>query len=215
MWHSTRIGAAFVMLVVLGASLQAGGSAWKKYLPEGVGAELLARAAREKQAASADRAKAEAALMAGYQQALGKTPDAKPSVELAPLMDLFRNKDKGGEGLHTDLHLTKKLANLNGSEELIGALASKKQTDANLDKAAKELELLAYRIAVIGSLTHDLAPTMKVKNGDPAQWRQISLAMRDASVLLAESAKKKDGDAILAHANQLQETCINCHKAFR
>ena len=69
------------------------------------------------------------------------------------MMEIYRNKSKGGEGIHADLQYQPKLKNLNGIEALIGALGTKKLSAENLDKVATELPRLSYRIAVTGDLT--------------------------------------------------------------
>src|SRR5262245_35025229 len=76
--------------------------------------------------------------LAEFGQSIKTAPKALPDVkdwksrlpELEELMVFFRNKSKGGEGLHADLQYQPKLANLNGIEALIGALSKKKLTDA-------------------------------------------------------------------------------------
>ena len=85
------------------------------------------------------------------------------------MMEIFRGKAKGGEGLHAELQYHPKLKNLNGIEAFLGALAGKKLSDENLDKVAKELPNLASRIAVVGSLTHELPQEKNV-----AEWRTRS-----------------------------------------
>jgi hypothetical protein len=131
-----------------------------------------------------------------------------PAIE--DLMEIFRNKSKGGEGLPAELQYQAKLKNLNGIEALIGALGAKKLNDENLEKVSKELPLLAYRVAVVGVLTHESAPE---KNA--GQWRDLSLKMRDASIALADAAQKKNGEGIVQSAVSLENTCTQCHSAFK
>jgi hypothetical protein len=130
--------------------------------------------------------------------------------DLTWMMEVFKGKNKGGEGLHTDLHYHPKLKNLNGIEALIGALGSKKLSDENVDKVAKELPLLAYRVAVIGSITHEFPPDKRA-----GEWRSISEKMRSSAVELAESAAKKNADGILKAAAALDGTCTQCHREFK
>ena len=80
-------------------------------------------------------------------------------------MLIFRTKVKGGEGIPADLQYQPKLKNLNGIESLISALGAKKLSDDNLAKVAKELPNLAYRIAVVGSLTHESVPKKTSRAG--------------------------------------------------
>ncbi|HZZ78125.1 MAG TPA: cytochrome c [Gemmataceae bacterium] len=129
---------------------------------------------------------------------------------LAAIMEIYRNKAKGGEGIHADLQYQPKLKNQNGIEALIGALASKKLNEANLDKVAVELPRLSYRIAVTANLTQVAAPA-KGKE----RWAALSVKMRDASTALAESAQKKNADGIVKAADSLQNSCTECHREFR
>jgi hypothetical protein len=132
--------------------------------------------------------------------------------ETSVLMTPFRSEAKGGEGIHPDLQYQPKLKNQNGIEALLNALGQKKLTDENAAKVSKELSLLGRRIAVYGSLTHEAyAPDAK----DAKQWRELSVAMRDAGVELAEAASKKDSDGILTATRKLETSCIDCHSAFR
>lgn len=126
------------------------------------------------------------------------------------LMAIFRGKAKGGEGIHADLQYQPKLKNLNGIEALIGALATKKLSDANLDKVSKELVPLSYRIAVVGAVTHEVTP-----GKDAGKWRILATQMRDASLALADAARKKDGDGIMKTALALETTCTACHMGFK
>lgn len=136
--------------------------------------------------------------------------------ELGEMMNFLRLKAKGGEGLPEELMFNPRFKTaLNGQEEVVRYLAGKKATDAALEKAAKELELLAYRTAVAGVLTHDFTPAKAVGKKDPAVWADASLKMRDASIELAQAAKKKDGEAVLQAAKRLDASCNQCHNAFR
>jgi hypothetical protein len=130
--------------------------------------------------------------------------------ELGEMMDMFRNKSKGGEGLYADLQYQPKLKNLNGTEALIGALSAKKLSDTNLDKVAKELPHLSYRMAVVAALTHEMPPEKGA-----GEWRNLSLQMRDASIALAESAQKKNAEGIQKAATSLESSCTQCHSAFK
>ena len=136
--------------------------------------------------------------------------------EVIPIMDLYRTKSKGGEGIHPDLQVSPRLKTaLNGIEEKIRMIGTKKVSDENLAKAAKELEILGYRESAMGSLIHAYAPAKKVGNRDPNEWRELSIAMRDAGIALADAAAKKNGDAVLAAANKLNNACNQCHTVFR
>jgi hypothetical protein len=144
-----------------------------------------------------------------------KTPANKVSrkeylQELQWMMENFRGKNKGGEGLHADLQYHPKLKNLNGTEAFIGAIAGKKLSDENLDKIAKELPNFAYRVAIMGAITHEFAPEK-----DAVKWRELSMQMRDASVALADAGQKKNADGVFKAAQSLEASCTQCHMVFK
>jgi hypothetical protein len=130
--------------------------------------------------------------------------------DLQWMMENFRGKAKGGEGLHADLQYHPKLKNLNGTEAFIGAIGGKKLSEENLDKIAKELPNFAYRVAVMGSITHELAPAK-----DASKWREISTQMRDASIALADAAHKKNAAGVFKAAQTLESSCTQCHMVFK
>jgi hypothetical protein len=127
-----------------------------------------------------------------------------------PMMKMFLSKAKGGEGIHADLQYHPSLKNLNGIEALISKLATKKLSDDNLAKVEKELPNLGYRLAVVASITHEFTPKKEVE-----KWRDLSRDMRDASIALAESARKKNGDGVLKAAMALENSCVECHSVFK
>jgi hypothetical protein len=135
--------------------------------------------------------------------------------DIGDLMDLFRGKAKGGEGITEDLQYNAKLKNQNGIEALINALATKKLTDANADKMAKELEILGYRVATIGALTLQRGPAEKKKEDDEKVWKEQATVMRDSAVALAEAAQKKNAAGILEASKKLENSCIECHASFK
>jgi hypothetical protein len=127
-----------------------------------------------------------------------------------PMMLLFKGKAKGGEGIHADLQYHPKLKNQNGIEALINALASKKLSDESMAKVEKELPNLAFRVAVIASITHEFKSSK-----DADKWRDYAADMRDASIEIAESARKKNGEGILKAALALENSCVECHSVFK
>jgi len=179
-------------------------------------------------AASTLRGAAMQATVAARAKDLAKLKDFKKSIAAAPkapaemkdvktylhatepMMKAFLSKAKGGEGIHTDLQYQPKLKNLNGIEALISTLASKKISDDNLAKVAKELPLLAYRISIMGSLTSHFAPEK-----DANKWREYAGEMRDHAMNLAAETNKKNSDGVMKAALKLESSCIDCHSVFK
>jgi hypothetical protein len=133
----------------------------------------------------------------------------------AELMDHLRPKAKGGDGMHPDLQSNVKLKGaLNGIEEKVRALGMKELNETGMKKEAKEMELMAYRIAVVGALTYNFAPP-KAGKKDPVLWREYSLKMRDGGVELAAAAQKGDTAAVLKSSSNLYSSCTQCHGVFK
>jgi hypothetical protein len=133
--------------------------------------------------------------------------------DIKDVMMTFANQAKGGAGVSPELHYSAKVKNQNGSEALVNALAAKKLTDANVKKMSRELELLAYRVAVIGALTIERGPADKT--ADVKLWNEQAVIMRDSAIELAEAAHKKDGPAILEACKKLENSCVDCHSNFK
>jgi hypothetical protein len=133
--------------------------------------------------------------------------------DVVDLMTPLANKTKGGEGIATELQYLAKVKSQNGTEALLVSLATKQLTVANAGKMAKELELVGYRVATIGALTRRRGPT---RHKDEAKlWDEQATIMRDASVDLAEAARKKDVTVILAASKRLVSACAECHATFK
>ena len=176
-----------------------------KNLAEAAGAKNMMPSARELAAALAK----------------GKPVMVRPSDKKWPalignikdVMMVFASKAKGGEGIPAELQYNPKLKNQNGGEALINALSDKKPSNASVAKMAKELELFAYRTAVIGALTLERGPADK--GADRKAWDEQAVIMRDAAIELAEAAKKKDGAAIKEACGKLENSCVECHGSYK
>jgi hypothetical protein len=210
-----------LVLGLLAALSHAGGDspAWSKFLPDGAFQELKSRAVATIQSqADRKRKEIEYHLLMGYGYASemkqGTVRLAAPD-DLGEMMNLLRDKAKNGEGIAEALQYNGKLKKQNGIESLIGALAGKALSDDNAAKTSKELELLAYRVAVFGAVTHDNPPTDKIGKDAVAGWRKLSLEMRDAAVALAEAAEKKNIAGIQSASTRLQNNCTQCHRDYR
>ena len=132
--------------------------------------------------------------------------------DVAELMNTYRPKAKGGDGLAEALQFSRPLKSQNGIEELVRYLAKKKPPAAPLAKGSEELALLAYKLAADGSLTAEFA---KTQAKGQAEWRKYSLAQRDAAVRLAEAAAKQDAAAVHTAAVALDAACSQCHTVYR
>jgi hypothetical protein len=192
----------------------------QKYLnqrhPVQVSAVRLAQEAAKSDTADAARKRA-AKIAAGKFDDLSAVRVVSLRMVIGDIKDVmmpFANQAKGGEGVHPDLHYSAKVKNQNGSEALINALAAKKLTDANVAKMSKELELLSYRVAVIGSITIERGPGEK-KKGEEKLWDEQAIVMRDAAIELAEAARKKDAAAIVEACKRLENSCVECHASFK
>jgi hypothetical protein len=206
-------------------------SPWKRFLPEEAYNVLTERSSKTIAAAAkaGDTVKSdtETAIRHGYRLSLQKEPGGLKKIDvdetvaalrmtmqrkesLVEMMEIYRNKAKGGEGIHDDLQYQPKLKNQNGIEALLGALAAKKLSDENLAKVEKELPRLSYRIAVTANLTQYAAP-QKGKE----RWNALAIEMRDSALALAESAQKKNADGIMKAADALQTSCTQCHREFK
>ncbi len=179
-------------------------------------ANQLARIATDKNKLSqAKKLAAELAQLQGNPEAnvdavLGKYGN------LAELMNLLKPKGKGGEGLAPALQSNVRLKGaLNGVEEKIRALAKKALADDRIGLEGEELELLGYRLAVLGDLTVFYRQDAKKGKGTAADWNRLCFAMRDESLTLAAAAAKKDAQATFKAANTLNTTCADCHALFR
>jgi hypothetical protein len=204
------------LLVSLGQAGGDKGGAWKAYLPAAAQQELKARAQKAVEM-DPKRKEVEAFMVKGYELANkgGASLKLGAPSDLADMMNLLRIKAKGGEGTAEALQYNAKLKNLNNIEALIGALATKQLTDDNVAKTSKELELLAYRLAVMGSITHDNAPSDRVAKDQVVGWQKLSLDMRDASVALAQAASKKDAAGVQKASTRLEASCTQCHRDYR
>jgi hypothetical protein len=136
-------------------------------------------------------------------------------VDAPTLMYHFLPKYEGGDGIHPDLQSTDRIkGRKNGILEKIRDLTTYELTAAAMKKEAKELELLGYRSAVIGSLVYYLVPEKMKVNKTPEEWRNLAILMRDHSVSLAVAAQKGDTAAVLKASNSLRSACSKCHNVF-
>jgi hypothetical protein len=144
-------------------------------------------------------------------------PDPKSILpEVMDVMNHLRTVKKGGDGLDPALQTSGPLKTaLNGIEEKLRSLAKKALTPKAMAQSDKEMVYFGYRTAVLGSVIHAYAPAEKKGDQDPKEWRDLSLAMRDAAVSLARAAARKDANAVFKASDRLNSACTRCHGVFR
>jgi hypothetical protein len=134
----------------------------------------------------------------------------------ADMMLPFKVLSKGGDGLCKNLQTNRKLATaMNGIEEKIRELARKKLPGNRIGVEAKDLALLADKVAAIANLTHEWAPKNDNGKKKKQDWIDWSLDMRKNALELAQAAKKKNAEAVLDMAQKLNSTCNACHGVFK
>ena len=65
-----------------------------------------------------------------------------------------------------------------------------------------------------------LLPGRRCENGRPvpidrADWKQYTVALMDVGRAAYKAAQSRNADAVVKIADQLNETCANCHKVYR
>ncbi len=134
------------------------------------------------------------------------------------LMVPYMRPSRGGEGLHPKLIYTRRLEKDEGYvENLFARLATMRRPlrAKQLDEMSKELQLVAHKTAVSGSLIKEMAPVRKRGKRDPKIWHKTSSDMIGSALELAKAAKEKNSDAIKRAADKLSRSCVECHKTFQ
>jgi hypothetical protein len=130
-----------------------------------------------------------------------KGGDPKPKKLVEPelvdvVMKMFSSSDKTG-----GLRIEKSLRDL-----------TRKTSLAKSD--FEELTPLAYKVAMIGVVTEELAPPAAGKK-KPEDWVKWSKDMTDAALKVGEAATKGDEKMAKAGLRELENSCVNCHNIFR
>lgn len=125
-------------------------------------------------------------------------------------MKLFAVRTRGGLGLDS-----RPAKNLDGIEARLVALSRKPLPPAELAKQADEIARFAYATALLGELTHALAPEKDEGKKKRAEWVEWSVQMRDAGRQLAEAARAKNPKDVRAAAAKVNASCASCHEVFR
>jgi hypothetical protein len=141
------------------------------------------------------------------------TADWHAYLDVSELMDVYRPRSKGGEGLAAVLQTTGPLRKQNGIEEKIRYLVRKELKAEQLAKEAEELRLLGYELAVDAALTAELCP--KAQAARAAAWRRWAQETERAAQQLAAAAEHKEARQLQQAARALDQSCTQCHKEFR
>lgn len=115
-------------------------------------------------------------------------------VRFPDLMNQFDFPPKGGWGIDRELYAYR--------------LGMKSKIPAR--ELGDKLMLMGYQVAVTGDLANAKVPGMNQK-----EWAQYTADLRAGGIELADSVKKKDGEAALGAIAKITTTCTNCHKIFR
>jgi cytochrome c556 len=133
----------------------------------------------------------------------------KKYEELNTVMHAYKPSPKGGIGTGLDPKAG------DGIEIKVINLGKRALTSAALAKEKGALVKVAYINAAIADITHAYAPT-KPKGGKGAkEWKQFCDDMKKASLDLAKAVEAGDTAKIKTAANNLNNSCNNCHSDFR
>jgi hypothetical protein len=136
---------------------------------------------------------------------------AEKTKELEEVMNLFKLRKMGGEGLGTKPDAVKP----DGIEAKIQNMG-KRVTPRELQLDGAALQRGAYIAAAIAEIAQHKCPVdKKTGDKDPKQWRAWSEEMRNSALDLAKAIKAADVMAVKKSATKLDGTCRNCHGVFR
>jgi len=132
-------------------------------------------------------------------------------VELENLMHLFQLRSKKGLGVG----LKAGAVMPDGIEKKVEMLADKPLAAKALADEAVGLEQMGYAMAALGEVSLAKPPEKDMGKKKVKDWVKWSEDLRDASLLLAEAAKKKDAAMLQKAADKANTSCNKCHDVFR
>lgn len=135
----------------------------------------------------------------------------KPAVAMEDLMHLFVLRSRKGLGVGAKAGAVMP----DGIEKKVEELADKAPSAKQLGEDAAGLEQMAYSMAAIAEVSRALAPEKDMGKKKIKDWVKWSEDMRDASLALAEAAKKKDASGVKSAADKANTSCNKCHDVFR
>jgi hypothetical protein len=128
----------------------------------------------------------------------------------------FKKVSLGGDGLAKELQTSQPLRTTqNGIEEKIRALARRQLTAPQLKAQAKEIALMADKIAALAQANLEWVPEKPEGKRDPKDWVQWSNDMRDEALQLAAAARQGNPNMVFKGVQKLNSTCNRCHGVFK
>jgi hypothetical protein len=132
-------------------------------------------------------------------------------VEMESLMHLFQLRSKKGLGVGSKAGAVMP----DGIEKKVEVLADKALAGKALDDEAAGLEQMGYAMAAIAEVSLAKPPEKDMGKKKVKDWVKWSEDLRDASLALAEAAKKKDAAGLHKAADKANTSCNKCHDVFR
>jgi len=132
-------------------------------------------------------------------------------VEMESLMHLFQLRSKKGLGVG----LKAGTVTPDGIEKKIEVLADKPLAAKALGDESESLQQMGYAMAAIAEVSLAKPPEKDVGKKKVKDWVKWSEDLRDASLQLAEAAKKKDAAALQKATDKANTACNRCHDVFR
>lgn len=135
----------------------------------------------------------------------------KPPLVMEDLMHLFALRSKKGLGVGPKAGAVMP----DGLEKKVEALADKGLSAKQLEEEAAGIEQMGYAMAALGEVSKAVPPEKDMGKKKIKDWVKWSEDLREASLALAEAAKKKDANAIKTAADKANTSCNKCHDVFR
>jgi cytochrome c556 len=131
----------------------------------------------------------------------------KKYEELAPLMHIYKPKDKGGLGFGPGPK--------NGLEMKIRDMSKRALAPAKLKEETAELLRMAYVNIAMAEITKQYFTKPKTGSKGKKDWDKHLADMKKTSLELIDAIKAKDPKMIKKVAADLDSSCDSCHKDFR
>jgi Cytochrome C' len=148
----------------------------------------------------------------------GAADDYDPREPVVKLASALEKKDKDAKeqakkGLGVGLKAGVVMPD--GIEKKIEVLADKPLAAKALGDESESLQQMGYAMAAIAEVSLAKPPEKDVGKKKVKDWVKWSEDLRDASLQLAEAAKKKDAAALQKATDKANTACNRCHDVFR